>query len=144
MRHLTPARRTLALVFAITLVVAACGSDDATGGPALTVAESSLGQIIADDEGNTLYLFVPDNQGESTCYDQCAVNWPPVEGPVDASDGIEADLIGSVTRTDGTVQATYGGWPLYYFANDAQPGDTNGQGLNDVWFVISPDGAGVQ
>lgn len=110
----------------------------------LTVAESDLGEILVDADGNTLYLFTPDAQGESTCYDSCADNWPAYEGPVEAGEGADAALIGTTTRDDGTEQVTYNGWPLYYFAADSAPGDTNGQGINDVWFVVDPAGNAVE
>jgi predicted lipoprotein with Yx(FWY)xxD motif len=112
-------------------------------GLVVTVAESSLGTILVDGDGNTLYLFTPDEQGDSVCYDQCEAAWPPLSASVVAGDGIDAGLLGSVPRTDGTEQATYNGWPLYYFANDAVAGDVNGQGVNDVWYVLSPSGGGI-
>jgi predicted lipoprotein with Yx(FWY)xxD motif len=99
---------------------------------------------MADSEGKTLYLFLPDAQGDSTCYDQCADNWPPLIDDIAAGDGVDATLIGTTTRTDGAEQVTYNGWPLYYFAADAAPGDTNGQGINDVWFVVTPSGESLQ
>ena len=95
---------------------------------------------MVDDAGNTLYVFIPDDGGESTCYDGCADAWPPLEGAAQAGGSIDAALLGTSPRTDGSVQVTYNGWPLYYFANDAAPGDTNGQGLNDVWYVMDPSG----
>ena len=107
------------------------------------VADSSLGSILVDGDGNTLYLFTPDKQGESVCYDQCEAAWPPLVDDFVAGDGIDAALLGTAPRTDGTNQVTYNGWPLYYFANDAAPGDVNGQGVNDVWYVLSPDGQGI-
>ncbi len=107
------------------------------------VTSSALGDILTDDQGNTLYLFTPDEQGPSVCYDNCAAAWPPLlEGPA-AGDGTDPALFGTVARDDGTTQLTYGGWPLYYFANDSAPGDTNGQGVNDVWYVVSPMGEGI-
>ena len=109
----------------------------------LQVMASGLGDILADADGNTLYLFTPDDQGESTCYNQCEQSWPPFTGDVTAGAGVEASLIGSVTRTDGSVQVTYNGWPLYYFAGDTVPGDTNGQGLNGIWFVVSAAGDAI-
>ena len=120
-------------------------TDDAAagGGAMVTVAESAEGEILVDQEGFSLYLFVPDGQGESTCYDDCEANWPPLTGEAEAGEGVDAALLGSTERTDGTTQATYDGWPLYYFANDAAPGDVNGQGVNDVWFLVSPTGEGI-
>lgn len=113
-------------------------------GNTLTTATTSLGTFLVDGSGNTLYLFVPDDQGDSTCYDACAGKWPPLTADVTAGAGVDATLLGTTTRTDGTIQATYNGWPLYYFAADSQPGDTNGQGINEIWYVISPEGSAVQ
>ena len=115
---------------------------EATGSQVM-VADSSLGSILVDGDGNTLYLFTPDNQGDSVCYDQCEAAWPPLVDDFAAGDGTDASLLGTAPRTDGTDQITYNGWPLYYFANDATPGDVNGQGVNDVWYVLSADGTGI-
>jgi predicted lipoprotein with Yx(FWY)xxD motif len=109
----------------------------------VAVGDSELGEVLVDADGMTLYMFEPDEQGEPTCYDDCAANWPPlvVEGEPAAGEGIDEGLLGTAERTDGSTQVTYDGWPLYYFAVDAEAGDTNGQGVNDVWWVMSPDGA---
>jgi predicted lipoprotein with Yx(FWY)xxD motif len=119
-------------------------SADTGGGVGLAAADSSLGQIVVDDAGVTLYAFTPDEGGAPTCYDQCAAAWPPLtaDDPASATvgTGLDAALLTSVDRTDGSKQLVYDGWPLYYFANDAAAGDTNGQGLNDKWYVIAPDG----
>lgn len=112
----------------------------AMAGTTVAMAESDLGSILVDAEGNTLYLFMPDAQGDSTCYDDCATNWPALTGEASAGDGVDASLLGTTERTDGEIQATYNGWPLYYFANDAAPGDVNGQGVGDVWFVLDAAG----
>lgn len=112
-------------------------------GDAVTVAGSDLGDILVDADGNTLYLFTPDAQGESACYDQCEEIWPPLPGDVSAGDGVDASLLGTTQRTDGSTQATYNGWPLYHYAADGGPGDTNGQGVGDVWFVVDPAGDAV-
>lgn len=114
-----------------------------TAGMTVALAESGLGEILVDGDGNTLYLFVPDAQGASTCYDGCAEAWPPLVGEVTAGDGVDGGLLASVARDDGTEQATFNGWPLYYFANDAAAGDTNGQGLNDVWYVLNATGDAI-
>lgn len=110
----------------------------------IEVASTDLGEMLVDGDGNSLYLFIPDAQGDSTCYDDCEANWPPLTDGAEAGPDVDAALIGSTTRTDGSDQVTYNGWPLYYFAGDAAPGDTNGQGLNDVWFVVSPAGEPIR
>ena len=109
----------------------------------LAAADSDLGPILVDGDGNVLYLFTPDTDGISTCYGDCEANWPVFYGPVEDGDGVDDDLIGTTTRDDGTEQVTYNGWPLYYFIRDEAPGDTNGQGVGEVWYVIDPSGAGV-
>ena len=115
----------------------------AVTGAEVRIAASEHGDILVDADGNSLYLFTPDAQGESTCYDQCETAWPPLVDEVSAGDGVDPDLLSSTTRTDGSVQITYNGWPLYYFAADSAPGDTNGQGVNGVWFVVTPEGDAV-
>ena len=109
-------------------------------GDALAVASTDLGDIITDAEGATLYIFTPDEQGDPTCFDDCAANWPPLTTEVAAGEGLDASLLDTADRGDGTMQVTYNGWPLYYFAADAAPGDINGQGVGDIWWVIGPDG----
>lgn len=106
----------------------------------------ALGQFLTDGEGNTLYLFLNDSPDTSVCYDACAENWPPLisEGEVAAGEGVNPDLIGTTERDDGSLQVTYNGWPLYYFAGDENPGDTTGQDVGDVWYVVSPDGEPVE
>ena len=160
-------------ILALMLIAAACGGDDAddvtqvtdtpetaateapvaetattsppaeVAGDVVTVSTTSAGEIVTDGEGNALYLFLPDAQGASVCYEDCAAAWPPLVVDVTAGDGVDGALLGTVARDDGTTQVTYNGWPLYYFASDAAPGDTNGQGLNDVWFVLSASGEGI-
>ena len=111
--------------------------------PPITVfvrQDPALGPILTDPAGRTLYLFAKDTApGESTCYEQCAANWPPftADEPLGLPGNIEGELT-TITRNDGTTQVAYNGIPLYYFAKDTQPGDTNGQGVGDVWFVVHP------
>lgn len=105
---------------------------------ALGVAETpELGEFLTDAEGMTLYTFTKDEPGVSNCYDECATNWPPVyvEGAT-LPDGVEGELT-EIERTDGTMQLAFNGWPLYTFVGDQAPGDTTGQGLNEVWWVAS-------
>ena len=118
----------------------------AGGEATVMVAESDLGQILVDGEGRTLYLFTPDEAGEPTCYDACATNWPPLlaDGEIEVGEGLDDSDFSTATRTDGGDQVKIGTWPLYYFANDAAPGDTNGQGQGGVWFVVSPSGEAIE
>lgn len=101
-----------------------------------------LGQILVDERGMTLYRFTNDAANVSNCSGQCAVNWPPLlvasGGEVEIDDMDEEGLIGTITRADGATQVTYKGQPLYYWINDTQPGDTTGQNVNGVWFVVNP------
>jgi len=159
-------RRAMTALAAMALILSACSAGDTEGstttaGPpgttvapattttetdaaTLNVASSDLGEILVDADGRTLYLFMPDDQGASTCYDSCESNWPPFTVEGIAGDGVDAALLGTTERTDGSVQVTYNGWPLYHFGGDVAPGDTNGQGLNDVWFVVSASGEAIQ
>ena len=98
-----------------------------------------------DAEGITLYRFEMDTDGSSTCYDDCESSWPPLVVD-DPTAGGEADqgLLGTTERDDGTVQVTYDDQPLYYFSGDSAPGDTKGQNLGKVWFVVAPDGDAIE
>lgn len=125
-------------------------ADDGAMADAATVALGStdLGEVLVGPEGMTLYMFDPDAQGDSTCYDQCATAWPPLtldDGAEPAAgEGVDAALLGTTERTDGTTQVTYDGWPLYYWAQDAAPGDATGQAVNDVWWVLDASGEPIR
>jgi predicted lipoprotein with Yx(FWY)xxD motif len=150
----------LGLLAAAAIGTAACGSgsygssqpsDPAT--PATTptapaasnatvkVADSALGKIIVDAQGRTLYAFTKDANGSPTCVDACAKAWPAssVNGQPVAGPGIAADVHSVTSPTGGTMIAA-GKWPLYRFAGDASPGDTNGQGSGGTWFAVAADG----
>lgn len=109
------------------------------------VQNADFGQILTDVHGDTVYLFSNDEQGSgaSTCEGECLDTWPAVAEITSPSGALDADLIGSIERSDGSTQATYNGFPLYTFANDEEAGDTNGQGVNDIWWVIDVDGNAV-
>jgi predicted lipoprotein with Yx(FWY)xxD motif len=104
-------------------------------------ASGPLGSYLTGPHGLTLYTFAPDSPNSSTCDGGCAEAWPPftVDAGVDfvPGDGVGGDLT-TFPRADGTLQVAYDGAPLYYFANDTVPGDANGQGLGDNWFVAEP------
>lgn len=156
--------RALAVGLALTMLLAACGEDDGSGdggsptapsqpsntaspetaGATVQLADSDLGSILVDADGMTLYLFESDADGASTCTADCAATWPPLidDAPV-AGDGVDEALLGTTTRDDGEVQVTYDGAPLYGFASDEAPGDTEGQGVGDVWFVVDASGKAV-
>jgi predicted lipoprotein with Yx(FWY)xxD motif len=102
----------------------------------------TLGSFLTDEKGMTLYLFTKDTPNTTVCYDKCAVAWPPLltNGDPVAGEGVDAALLGTTDRTDGTVQVTYNGWPLYYYEKDKAPGDVTGQDVGGVWFVVSAAG----
>jgi predicted lipoprotein with Yx(FWY)xxD motif len=110
-------------------------------------ANPDLGDVLVGPEGMTLYMFDRDTQGagSSTCADSCADTWPPltVDGEPSAGGDVTVDL-STFEREDGSTQAVANGWPLYYFTPDEEPGDASGQGVNDVWWVLRPDGTPVR
>jgi len=110
-----------------------------------TVDDAGLGTILADRSGRSLYLFTNDAANTSNCSGGCALAWPPLltNGDPTAMDAADGALLGTITRDDGTVQVTYNDLPLYYFAIDAKPGDTVGQNVGGVWFVLTPAGEAV-
>jgi len=160
-------RRFFTLAMAGLLLLAACGDDAGDGtttapaddgatttpsddgatttapseGAGVSTASTDLGTILVDPAGMTVYVFLNDTDGESTCYDDCAGIWPAVPADAAISSDLDSSMFGSTTRTDGTEQLTVGGQPLYTYAPDQAPGDTTGQGIGDVWFVVGADGA---
>jgi predicted lipoprotein with Yx(FWY)xxD motif len=109
------------------------------------VANGSLGSILVDSQGRTLYLFKKDSGTKSACSGACAAAWPPlrVTGKPTVGSGATASMVGTATRSDGQPQVTYNGHPLYRFSGDHTAGDTNGQGITAfgaAWFALSPAG----
>ena len=140
---------------ALLATVTACGSSQQPNHPAaapaaapaiqgvqVQTAESSLGQILVDQNGRTLYAFTNDKGGASNCTGQCIATWPALVSrqPAQPGPGVNRLLLAETTRAEGTTQATYGAWPLYYYAGDIGPGDVDGQGVDGVWFVVGADG----
>jgi predicted lipoprotein with Yx(FWY)xxD motif len=101
---------------------------------------ATFGNILADSLGRTLYFFSLDVSGASACTGGCLAAWPVFlkENPT-LSAGLNASDFAVITRSDGSKQTTYKGWPLYYFAQDANAGDVNGDNVSNVWFVAKPD-----
>jgi predicted lipoprotein with Yx(FWY)xxD motif len=149
--------KVVAVAALFALAMAGCsddgGTDDGAEAPpeetaeaTVAVEDSDLGQIIVDDEGKTLYVFLADEGSDSTCYDDCEAAWPPltVDGDPVAGEGVDAALLGTTEREDGSTQVTLDGHPLYYFGSDETADDINGQGVGEVWYVVSPEGEAIQ
>lgn len=154
-------RTFLAATAAIPLVALAavgCGSNDngtataatpkTSSGHAATIGAAnngSLGRILVDSQGRSIYLFKKDAGTKTTCFGACAAQWPPVRanGKPTVGTGLTASKAGTTARSDGQPQVTYNGHPLYRFVGDQAPGDTSGQGLTAFgasWFALSPAG----
>ena len=129
-----------------------------SGGPSGTTTPDSdvtvrvrstdgFGEILVGPEGMTLYLFEQDNRGTGTssCTGDCADAWPPltVEETPSTAEAVDADVT-TFDRSDGPSQVVANGWPLYYFQSDQTVGDVKGQGLNEVWWVLGPDGTAIK
>ena len=146
-RFLTFLAAAAAVLF--VAVSAATASPDATSSRAATVkaAQRSLGKILVDSKGRTLYLFKKDSRNKSACFGACADNWPPlrVSGKPTAGRGVRSGLLGSIKR-GAKRQVTYNGHPLYRYLGDLGAGDVNGQGINAFgarWYVVSPSGRAI-
>lgn len=132
--------KRFALLFVACIALIASGAAVAQTPAAdtvVTIAETpELGQFLADAEGMTLYIFTNDEPGVSNCDGDCAANWPPFVADDISSlpEGFMGELT-MITRSDGTEQVAYNGWPLYYWVQDTAPGDTTGHEVGDVWFV---------
>jgi predicted lipoprotein with Yx(FWY)xxD motif len=116
----------------------------------VTATSTKLGTILVDGSRRTLYLFAKDQPNQSACAGACAAAWP-VDQPsgtpkAGGGGGVQASLLGTITRSDGTTQVTYNHHPLYYYSGDSGPGEQNGQGLNAFgarWYVVAPSGESV-
>ncbi len=118
----------------------------APAGTVLTAnSTAQLGTVVIDGLGWTLYRFDDDTAQPPTsnCTGECATTWPPVlakPGAPLAVEGVAQEAVGTVTRPDGGVQLTLGGWPVYRYAADSAPGATDGNGVGEKWFAINPGG----
>ena len=145
----------LARVLALAMIVLAAAVQAVSAGAAprsgalVRLHQSSLGRILADSHGRTLYLWAHDKRHRSSCYGACAVYWPAIttHGKPHAAGGARKALLGTTRRRDGRLQITYRGHPLYRFAGDTKAGETSGEGLTDFggrWDPVSAAGLAVQ
>jgi len=125
----------------------ATGSTVSSGAALKTASVGSLGTVVVDGKGMTVYRFDADSNKPpaSHCSGSCATYWPPVLAGTGAPQvtGVSSSMLGTVTRDDGTKQLTIAGWPLYTYAGDHAAGDANGQGLNlsgGKWWAVTPTG----
>ncbi|MFF2731232.1 hypothetical protein ACFVS9_25410 [Streptomyces sp. NPDC058008] len=114
-----------------------------------TKSAGKLGSILVDDKGRTLYLFLADTKDKSNCTGACAKAWPPLltKGTAGVGSGVDKAMLGMTKRSGGDEQVTYNGHPLYYYAGDTKPGQTNGQALNQFgaeWYVLDAKGNKVE
>ena len=164
-----PARVPTALLVTAALAfgLAACGDDDNTStatdattstsaapsgtgsttsapaaGATVATRDTSLGEVLVNGEGLTLYAFDNDKDGTPTCIGGCANAWPAllVTGEITAGDGLDASLFAKVANPDGGEQLAVDSRPLYLYSGDAAPGDVNGQGVGNVWHAVDADG----
>ena len=157
MRKITGAAGLAALALTLT----ACASSSSSSAPATSAPAAGGGNasnasggalamktingtaVVTNAQGMTLYWFVPDTSTASKCTGSCATYWPPVTGTVTAGSGVTGTL-GTITRPDGTTQATYDGHPLYTYVGDTAPGQAKGNGKNlsgGVWYEMTVSGA---
>jgi predicted lipoprotein with Yx(FWY)xxD motif len=155
LRH---ARRLLAIApLGAALALAACGGTTPSKSTApvkpatgiqIAVRASPYGRILRDGADRTIYLFTHDRSNSSTCYGACATAWPPVltTGAPSAGPRLSPRLLGTTRRSDGTLQVTYAGHPLYYYVGDVKPGDILCQNVDEfggTWLVVSPQGRAI-
>ena len=129
--------------------VSSASSPQGSKGTLVTLGKTTLGKVLVDARGRTLYLFEKDKRGRSTCYGACATYWPPLLSSAKprAARGVRASLLGLTKRTDGKRQVTYAGHPLYTFSLDRRAGQTSGQGLTDFggsWNAVAASGREVE
>jgi predicted lipoprotein with Yx(FWY)xxD motif len=139
---------TAALSLTLAVNIASAATRTTSTAPTVGVASSTLGRILVDGRGRTLYLFGRDRLGKSACLGKCAAFWPPLiasRKPA-ATAGAKASLLGTTRRPDGRLQVTYNGHPLYTFVKDVRKGQTNGEELDAFgaeWYALSATGSKV-
>lgn len=131
-------KATLILIVA-TLTLFSAATAFADHHAVKSVYKEGVGHYFTDAKGMSLYWFVKDSAGKSVCAGGCLEKWPAYYRPTIAPPaGVDAADFGTITREDGKKQTTFRGYPLYYFFKDQQAGDTKGQGVKNVWYLIDP------
>jgi predicted lipoprotein with Yx(FWY)xxD motif len=148
MRYIKPLAVAVAATVAVGLIVTSIATASGSG-TVVKVGPSNLGRVLVDAHGKTLYLWAHDKTAKSTCYGDCAEYWPPLltRGKPLAAGGANASLLGTSRRSDGRIQVTYAGHPLYYFVQDRRRGQTTGEGLTGFggrWDPVSAVGSAVR
>ena len=141
----------LTAVLGVTGFLAASALAGGAGSPAnatVSLRQTSLGHILVNAKGHTLYLFMKDKNGRSACSGSCATYWPPLmkTGELTVGPGVKRALVGTTKRADGRLQVTYNKHPLYAFALDKRAGETKGQGSSNFgakWHAVSAQGRAV-
>jgi predicted lipoprotein with Yx(FWY)xxD motif len=135
--------QSLILIFIISLaVLSACSSTPSTATQSYNIniaTKAGLGNYLVDSRGMTLYYFTKDTSAKSNASAAIIQNWPVFNpGTISLPATLNSADFATITRDDGMKQVTFKGWPLYYFGKDLVSGDTIGQGVNNVWFIIDP------
>lgn len=141
----------MALALAVLTLAAVATADamSSSGTATVKVQSSRYGKILFDGHGRAIYLFARDRKSHSSCYGACATAWPPLlsKGAPKGLRGVDAKLLGTTKRKDGTSQVTYAKHPLYYFKNDVKPGQITCQNVSEfggLWLVVAPSGKPVR
>jgi predicted lipoprotein with Yx(FWY)xxD motif len=145
MRNLSVAR----LLAVLPLLAGPAVAQDAA--TIMTAESEEHGAYLTDGEGMSLYLFEADTQGRGdtmpvmTCEGECLEHWPPLttQGEPQVGEGADAAMLGTLAHDDGTMHVTYNGWPLYYYHEDTEPGQTNGHDIEEFgaeWYLLTPTG----
>jgi predicted lipoprotein with Yx(FWY)xxD motif len=136
--------RAIGLLIAL-MAFAACSTPSTATGALINTRHTTIGTVLTTAKGRTMYWLTADTAKKSACTGGCAQYWPPVKGPVAAASGVSLPgKFGTITRSDGKIQATYDGHPLYTYLADTLAGQTSGNAVNNnggLWYAMTPNGA---
>ena len=133
-------RQNIGIFMAVVIMLLAFGTVALAADAVQVRTKDGVGSYLADGQGMTLYYFMKDKGAMGgACAGPCLDNWPIFHtDAIGTPMGVDAKDFGVITRTDGKKQTTYRGWPLYHFVGDKAAGDTKGQGIKDIWYVVEP------